>query len=232
MSDVVFLQTSYSTNQPKISYPSANEDGSILVYVDIETTGLRKDDEIVQIAAKCAKSNEKNFSSYAYPLKNIPNNVSEKTGLKMTGGQLFLKNKPVLTKSLKEVVVEFLNYLQNLKKPVILVGLNALKFDFPRIYRKLRDFNLLQDFCNVVYGLVDTYQILIADKNLSKEEASLKQDDLAKKYIPHWDQENAHEALWDCITLEKICDAMQLSEKLPHFAVKTKAFNQKQFKNW
>lgn len=230
MSDVAFLQTSYATNQPEINFKNVNFNKCVIVYIDLETTGLKKTDEIIQVAAKCAKS-EVSFSKFAYPLKRIPRNVTDMTGLKMNGGQLYLKNKPVPASTLRSVIDDFLEFLKSLNKPIILVGHNSLKFDFPRIYRLLRDFNLLQDFADVVCGLVDTLAAFRSDKEFSKQESSLKQDELAKKYIPNWDEQNAHEALWDCLTLEKLCDTLKYSHQIPSLATSLKSFIKAQFKN-
>lgn len=41
VSDIAFLQTSYSVDQPEITFKSVNLEDAQIVYVDLETTGLK-----------------------------------------------------------------------------------------------------------------------------------------------------------------------------------------------
>lgn len=208
-SDMGFSSSQHLLEDYIPNAPIVNNDSEI-VYFDIETTGLHKKAEILQIAAK-----NKNtcFSEYAYPKNNISAVASEVTGLKLIDGELFLHETKLTANPLKFVLQNFIRYLQSLKNVVILVGHNAHKFDAPRIFQASFEHGLAEDLIKVVGGVADTYKIMLGDPKLSLEE-SLKQPDLARKYIPNFNSENAHEGLADCEALEKICLKLDLEKKI------------------
>lgn len=201
-----------------------------VVYVDIETTGLGRDAEIVQIAAKCAGVYGATFSAHALPTGWIPHKVTEITGLQYFNGQLFLRGVNVHATTLESVCKQFVRFLQRLGKSVVLVGHNSFSFDFPRIYRMLDKFDLLKPFSNVVCSFADTLKIFENDPAIRQRERSLKLSVLAEKYVPKWNMEIAHEALSDCMTLESICEALQCTEEILIFCISIEEFTANQIR--
>ncbi|XP_074109350.1 uncharacterized protein LOC141534112, partial [Cotesia typhae] len=71
-----------------------------LVFFDLETSGFRKSDEILQIAASC---NGRKFSVYINPTKIIDDKASAHTGLKNINGDLYFHTKKVESLPLKKL---------------------------------------------------------------------------------------------------------------------------------
>lgn len=182
--------------------------------MDIETTGLSRTSEILQVAAKCSGEDGAVFSAYSFPMREIPAKVTEITGLKMLGKKLVLRGENVSATSLLNACKAFVEFLQDQKKPLVLVGHNSYSFDFPHMYRVLLDFDLLHQFCKVVCGLSDTLTIFKSVPIINEHNPSLSLPILAEKYLPNWTGEEAHEALSDCMTLETICVVFQCTETL------------------
>ena len=226
MTDVAFLQTPTVLQRSNFTIPQVTEQ-SLIVYIDIETTGLTKTSEIVQIAAKCAGQTGATFSHYAYPLNGIPLRVREVTGLEINGGQLLLYGQPVAASDLQTLAQNLVSFLKNTGKSIVLVGHNSMSFDFPRIYRLMYNSNLLSEFTSIVCGFVDTLKVFKVDE-CAKHEPSFKQTALAEKYLPNWNPSGAHEALHDCVTLEELCISLKCDNKLISSCISMSEFLQKQ----
>lgn len=125
---------------------------SFVFFCDIETTGLNKTCDIIQITAIFENDI---FYQYIVPSKPIARSASHVTGLEMHRSSLFHNGSPVCAVSLKEALTLFLAWLQD-RKPCLLIGHNFQVFDFPRIIRAFTHCHLLDALKDLVFGIVDT----------------------------------------------------------------------------
>lgn len=94
-----------------------------LVYFDLETSGLDKKCDILQIAAKC---DDMSFSVYVTPNKAINSSASKVTGLTERHGQLYFNNNFVISSPLSDALLSFNAFPKLFQKPCILIAHNAL----------------------------------------------------------------------------------------------------------
>lgn len=92
---------------------SNNDTKFLIVYFDLETTGLDMSAEIVQIAAKCGRYE---FSVYVNPTKEISRSATKVTGLSNDGGFLCPNGKAVEHSNQKEALLAFKQFLESLSK--------------------------------------------------------------------------------------------------------------------
>lgn len=186
--------------------PAALQDTCLPVIVDIETTGFLASSEIVQLAAKCA---DKEFSVFILPRRPFSPQASAVTGMTLSNGKLMQHGKVLPTVPAFEAAKQFLEFLRQCSSQVILVGHNIIRFDAKRIVLLCREFNLVEDLCNVVFGLTDTLP-LVSQGKMKKQEL------LASTYLkgPQWEAQikNAHDALADCIILGGLLEHFEVSD--------------------
>jgi len=182
-----------------------------VVIVDTETTGLRLSDQIVQIAAKVG---ERGFSVYMLPSVPIHPEASAVNKLYVQDGRLCRKKKneefeEVTTVSREQGAILFIDFLRGCGSNIVLTGHNLLRFDAPKIFSWLREFNLDDELVEITYGFADTLPLL-------KQSDTGKQELLARRYLtsPYWQEmiNGAHDAWADCQILEGL---------LEHFCIGT-----------
>lgn len=161
---------------------------SVTVYCDIETTSLRKDCDIIQIAAVC--ENEKN-NQYILPTQPVSQSASEVTGLTVRNNIMFHNEKPMESESLMTALVLFLAWLQ-LRDNRILIGHSFRKFDLPRIIRAFEICRLLSSFQESMVGSVDTLPLC---RSLYPDLECYRQEYLVTKFVNY--QYSANIALAD-----------------------------------
>ncbi|KAK3083296.1 hypothetical protein FSP39_018759 [Pinctada imbricata] len=144
------------------------------VIFDIETTGLGRTSDILQISAD-------NLNIYIQPRCSISEQVSIVTGIRFDWDtkKMFVKGKEVNSKPVQEALLDFVDYVKRIPKP-ILVGHNACNFDIPVLTNRLREFKLLGELSTHVLGFVDTLKI---SKRIFKkcDVSNYKQENLVKK---------------------------------------------------
>ncbi|XP_058789683.1 DNA polymerase III subunit epsilon-like [Phymastichus coffea] len=185
---------------------------SLLVYFDLETTGLDTNAQIVQIAAKCGRYE---YSVYVNPTKEISKSATKVTGLSNSGGMLCLNGKAVESVDLQEALIAFKQFLESLSKSkkYLLVAHNAT-FDIRVFLNSLVSCNMLRDF-EVVVGFSDSlkaFKKLIIEKKKGPGQFTLK--GLATKYLEPKDLENFHDATGDVRVLEKLVKYFTCQELL------------------
>lgn len=190
-----------------IQNTSRSPDDVNLVYFDLETSGLKKTADILQIAAKCRKYT---FCKYVNPTQLImPKNTI--SGLKNVNGTLFRNNKRVSSSPLQEVLCAFKKWLAALK-PCILVAHNGLRFDFPLLLRALKKNSLIEDFETLIVGCADTFTILRKMYPDRKGQKMFKLSTLAQeleiKLVG-----NFHNAAYDVKILEKIASKIFVTKE-------------------
>ncbi|MBN1898073.1 MAG: single-stranded-DNA-specific exonuclease RecJ [Spirochaetes bacterium] len=116
-----------------------------IVIIDIETTGLDEDDQIMEICGIKLRNNIEidRFHSYIKPLKKVPPFIQKMTGISKTN----LSKAP----DAKQVIPEFYEFI----KDAILVGHNLEDFDYKYLARDIKK------YCrkNLNNQLVDTLKI-------------------------------------------------------------------------
>ncbi|XP_062858652.1 protein PML-like [Trichomycterus rosablanca] len=159
------------------------KDEDRLVFFDLETTGLNTSScDICQLSAICGK---RVFNAYLFPRCPIDYGASKVTGLTTQDKQLLLHGQPVETVPIKEALKSFISFLSTVNRP-ILVGHNCKRFDCPILLRILREFDLLDNFFDVVSGFLDT--LLLSREMFSLQKYSqpfLVQHFLHKTYGAH-----------------------------------------------
>lgn len=179
------------------------QDCTQLVIFDIETTGLRATDEIVQIAAQC---NTKTFNSYIMPSCTFSSAASSVTGLTVTNGQLLKHSIPLETVSPQTAITGLIEFLKSVSSSVVLAAHNGHRFDAPRILSLVNENNMLDCFQSVVVGFTDTLPFLrnkLPERR--KEKKSFSQAALANDYLSlTFIEEAAHDASVDVYTLQQL----------------------------
>ncbi|XP_075996796.1 three prime repair exonuclease 4 [Genypterus blacodes] len=178
-----------------------------VVFFDLETTGLDQSCEIVQLAAV---SGRHWLNLYTVPGCRIHHSAARVTGFRVRRQRLYLHRQPVLTSSLREILVAFLAFLQMLGRP-LLVGHNIRRFDCPVLARALDGLQLRAKFTSSVSGCVDTLPLL---REMLKERGlrSFRQENLVKEVLGV--SYTAHDALEDVRALQSLYRALQPSPEL------------------
>ncbi|XP_078083754.1 protein PML-like [Mustelus asterias] len=175
-----------------------------LVFFDLETTGLDKCCDIVQLSAV---SGEKIFDKYILPSIAMSAGATAITGIQVMDGVLYVRGEPQTTCSLQEAMAAFLEFLQSLNKP-LLVGHNIWKFDGPIILRAWEKLSMKDQFDKCVTGFLDTY-CLARDTIPRSEVSSYRQSDLVKTYLKK-DYE-AHNAIEDVKSLQELYSVLKFT---------------------
>lgn len=153
------------------------------IVLDIETTGLSADDEIIEISAIKIKNNEvvNTFSSLVNPKQLISQKIISITGITNE----MVQEAP----DIKTILPQFIEFIGD----NTLIGHNIKSFDIPFINRKCKKFSI----CTFENKLVDT--LYLSKKQLNLCNNSL--DSIANHF--NIVNENAHRALSDCYTTWK-----------------------------
>ncbi|XP_052071588.1 uncharacterized protein LOC127709924 [Mytilus californianus] len=147
------------------------------VVFDTETTGRGRNSDILQIAAG------HDFNVYAQPRCEISDQASAANMLRYDKrtNTMFHRGIPVTSKPIQEALLDFIDYLKKVPKPV-LVGHNACSFDIPIICNRMAEFKLFAEFSSHVFGFVDTLKIskIIFKKS---DVGNYKQENLVSKLL-------------------------------------------------
>ncbi|XP_067911721.1 protein PML-like isoform X2 [Heterodontus francisci] len=195
--------TETSCNEPSVPAGSTEE---TLVFFDLETTGLEKDCDIVQLSAV---SGEKIFNKYILPSRPMSAGAVTITGIQIMGGILYLRGQPQPTCSLQEAMTAFLQFLQSLDRP-LLAGHNIWKFDGPIILRAWQEISIKNEFARCVTGFLDT--LLLAQDIIPKSEVkSYKQTELVQTFLKKGYE--AHNAIEDVKSLQELYSVLKFTSE-------------------
>ena len=188
--------------EPAIPYKTRNivgkkfADEVSFVIFDLETGGLRYlEHDILQISAVCG---DKEFDAYVEPTRPISREASNVNKLTHVNGQLHYKRNPVETIPIMDALQQFLEFLQEIPKPV-LVGHYSKKFDLPFLKFYLKENDMWETFLSVVVGYIDTW---IVFRQEFPNRTSYKQLDLVRSLLG--EEYEAHSALEDVRALQKL----------------------------
>ena len=201
----VMYESNYALlNEPAVQQNEtpSDDEGTLnevipIVYLDLETSGLQRSSEILQIAAKCGTVT---FDIYITPSKDISAAASAVNGLRKSQAELFLYGKKVESVPLRIAISKLLEWLTSFKKKVFIATHN-LNFDGPRLCDAIRYCDLIDDFSNFIHGFIDTLNV-IRSHTERKGKGSCTITGLAG-----WlniSINNAHNAIKDVFILEKI----------------------------
>jgi DNA polymerase III alpha subunit (gram-positive type) len=129
------------------------------IFFDLETTGLGKDCDIVQIAT--VHENGKTFNRYIIPEADIGEGATKVNGITKVNGELY-KDDEKLHYAVKpyDGLKEFLDWINenNEGKNVILIAHNALRFDAPILINNILKYKVkkIGNLCKSITGFGDT----------------------------------------------------------------------------
>ncbi|XP_074534114.1 protein PML-like [Halichoeres trimaculatus] len=178
-----------------------------LVFFDLETTGLDKTCEIVQLAAV---SGGHSLNLYIIPRCRMQRGAAKVTGFKVRRHRLYLHRQLVLTNSLREVLVSFIAFLQMLGRPLV-IGHNIRRFDCRLLARALDELDLRAEFDSSVSGCVDTLPLareILKDRGLQ----SFRQENLVRELLGV--DYKAHDALEDVRALQALYNVLKPTPEL------------------
>ncbi|KAF2357913.1 Exonuclease RNase T/DNA polymerase III [Trinorchestia longiramus] len=181
----------------------------IIVYFDLETTGLSYCHEIVQVSGICSSleedTNSASFNVYALPQNDFDPRASAVTQLQKQNNSLYWKGKKVPSVSLSKCLRKFVSWLQGLPRPALLVGHNSKRFDAPRLLLALWNNNLLSTFQKTVWGFADSLPLARA---LDPNRRGYSLEELVAQFCSSGMNISAHNALDDCFALEIVVLAL------------------------
>ena len=154
--------------------------------------------EICQLAAI---HGTEQFNVYILPLHGITPTAAAVNRLSVSRGRMFYEGKPVTAVQLDVAIQKFLNWLQSLTEPCLLLAHNAKLFDAKHLLKPLEMSSKTEPFSEVVVGFCDT---LPAFKELFPERKSYSQENLARDLLES--TYNAHNALNDVQMLQELSD--------------------------
>lgn len=184
-----------------------------LIFFDLETTGIKRDSGIVEIAAWAQdvdkytlpeiyedKIQSKDiFYKLVLPDKRMNPQASKVNGIKKMG-KYNLSVRGVLHRNVKIprfALGDFVTWLESFKNvKLVLVAHNGNKFDIPVLTNQLTRLNLIDRFIKRVDLAGDTF---VTMKEKFGPKKKLKLTVLGEEYIPNWNNYGgkAHSALFD-----------------------------------
>ncbi|XP_060699803.1 uncharacterized protein LOC132827212 isoform X1 [Hemiscyllium ocellatum] len=174
------------------------------VFFDLETTGLGRYCDIVQLSAV---SGEKIFNKYIVPKKPMSKRAEKVTGIQVIDGILYLRGKSQTTCSLQDAMTAFLKFLQSLDRP-LLIGHNIWRFDSPIILRAWKRLSMKDQFAGCVTGFLDT--LWLAKEVIPRSEvSSYRQCHLVRAIIG--EDYEAHNAIEDVKSLQKLYTSLEFT---------------------
>lgn len=183
----------------KSSTSSASSfDSPNIVFYDLETSGLGKTCDILQLAARCGNSS---FQSFINPVKKIALAATKVNHMTNVNGQLYRHGELLPSVPLKDALENFLKFLSGLSGLCLLVAHNGLEFDSVRLMYSIKRCRLIEEFRKVISGFADTLPLF---QNRLNRFNRCSQTFLAAEFLQIPDND-AHDAVNDVEVLEKLC---------------------------
>jgi DNA polymerase III alpha subunit (gram-positive type) len=185
------------------------------IFSDIETDSFRAN-KLLQIAA--ITETELTFNVFIDPQGPLQLSTTNFLGLYYYKGSLYRQGLRLKTVPVHQALTDFMNWINQMKQPVILIFHNGFNFDCSVLIRHLVDFKI-----PIPTNLVKVGDTLPFFRDVIKtpEIENHKLSSLAEHFKIN--QEMAHCALSDSITLKSICES---------YTKKTNTTLPDIFKNW
>ncbi|CAC5380286.1 unnamed protein product [Mytilus coruscus] len=176
--------------------PFSSFNGSCILF-DLETSSLKLDSEILQIAALNTVSGD-TFDTYIQPNKSIAPSSSAVTGLTANGNILFYNGKPVHAVTSESAFQSFVLWLEQYGQ-VMLVAHNCKLFDARRLINNMSKLTCYAAFRKCVSGFADTLPLF------RQKITGLNSYSQQKLFEHFWNEQyNAHNAVDDVDSLHKL----------------------------
>lgn len=166
------------------------------VFFDLETTGFGTNADIVQIAAV---SGDRSYSAYVIPKKRMSVQASQVTKIEVRGSKLFHHGQEVSVVTLKDALLGFKGFVEDLNSPLLL-GHNIAAFDIPILCNNFRKLNI--SYATSFKGCVDTLTLARKLYEKGKDVSDHKQSTLVSELLH--ETYDAHNALADVAALQKL----------------------------
>ncbi|KMQ83825.1 dna polymerase iii -type-like protein, partial [Lasius niger] len=186
---------------------NTKKEDACVVFLDLETSDLNKDCEILQIAAKYG---EFTFATYIDSKQPIPPIVTKINGLESKNGLLTYRNEVVNSIPLKTALNNFKDWLLSFNKACYITAHN-INFDGSRLYNAIVNCSMVDDFRSIVCGFVDT--LLIIRKLTGRK----RKDECTLAGLAQWKSisiKDAHNAIHDVDTFVKILNSLNISDTI------------------
>ena len=173
------------------------------VILDLETSGLRKDCEILQIALVDLNDDTKVWSKYIHPTQPIDSGATMVNHLSIIQNRLCYRGEEVQGVVSAPEAINLLNiYLRtNYPDGVTLVAHNGIRLDFPRLCRYFEKYRGDSNTSIFPIKCVDTINVF---KKHFPEEGQYNQPYLVKRFSYGTQMKDAHEGVGDCMNLKMV----------------------------
>ncbi|XP_048514968.1 uncharacterized protein LOC125501888 [Athalia rosae] len=178
-----------------------------VVFFDLETSGLDKNWDILQIAAKY--DNDK-FNTYVTPTQQIAASATAANGLINCHGDLMYHGIKVNSVPIRLALVNLLEWLKSIGKKGYLAAHN-LSFDGPRLIRMISKYSLIDDYSQVLCGFIDTLEVVRKTTN-KRGKGGCSIGELSN--LLKINSAGAHNAIYDCDILSKIIYKLNITSAI------------------
>jgi len=175
-----------------------NPGNLIYIYTDIEADSF-KANQLLQIAA--VTQNNQTFNVYINPGHVLPLSITNILGLYYYKGGLYRDGVRLQSKHIKEALIDFMRWIENLKDPVMLVYHNGFSFDCSVLVRHIVDYQV-----KTPPNLVKVGDTLPFFRKALKAPAVANHRLSTLSAFYGVTQDFAHDALSDSLTLKSICE--------------------------
>ena len=179
---------------------------ALYIFTDLETESIQAN-TLLQIAAVSITGEQ--FNTFINPQCPLTEDCSNLLGLFYFNGDLYRDGRRLFSKNIKTALLEFMLWLSNFNKPIVLVFHNGFSFDCKVLSKFLVQFNIL-----VPENLTFVADTLPYIRINLKEIENHKLGTLAEHFkIKH---DLAHDALSDSLTLMLICNQIVAQSEITH----------------
>jgi len=182
-----------------------------LIFFDLETGGMGSKSDILQVGA--INHLGKQFNMYATPTQPINGMASRVHHITYKDNQMFYRKNPVKHRPILEVLLQFIDYLNQTKSNNIVFVAHNANFDRRFLIEKFIEFNLQGRVNAKVIGFLDTLPLF---KQLIPCMPTYKQDALILYHFPHT-KTDFHNAITDVIYLKKLFNTVALNQMKNEF---------------
>lgn len=180
------------------------EKNCVVVVFDEETSGRRRSADILQLAA--VANDDVLFSVYIKPTQDIEESATAVNRLTRRDEELYFNGNKLLTISMFDALIGFLEYLNKFKKKCLLVAHNA-SLDKFFLLREIFKYSLSDDFDKVIWGFCDTLKLFKQQFPDRKGTGMCTLTKLAEDFLKENSAiTNFHDATYDVLVLKQLIE--------------------------